>query len=50
MIIKLLAVASMGSSGFVLAGSFAYMTPYFLATNVFGILPAIGGYLLFKSI
>lgn len=32
------------------SGEFTYMTIYFLATNVFGILLAIGGYLLSKSI
>ncbi len=32
------------------SGEFTYMTIYFLATNVFGILLAIGGYILSKSI
>jgi len=32
------------------SGEFTYMTIYFLVTNVFGILLAIGGYLLSKSI
>lgn len=32
------------------SGEFTNMTIYFLATNIFGILLAIGGYLLSKSI
>jgi len=32
------------------SGEFTYMTLYFLATNVFGIMLAIGGYVLSKSI